>query len=300
MGTESRVSDIVEKLRKSAGSGWADQPWDGLQSGSLDATVQGVAVAWSCELALLKEAVKKGCNLIITKDPVYWFEKPVPAGSTDKAVKRVTEGSAGGTKWEAIEKTDLYKAKKAFIESNQLNIYRIAQNWDGQQSMATEGLLRSLGWKADRYAALDPDDPALKTAVVKAPRQSLIQLAKAAKEKVGAKAVRVVGDPQAQVSQVAVHPGYLTIGAATRIGQVQELDVILTGESCEWEGFVYAEDWISAGHGKGFVMLGLAAISDTATLQVSDWVKRSVPSTRVEVLRAGDPFTPVYAGAIRS
>ena len=47
-------------------------------------------------------------------------------------------------------------------------------------------------------------------------------------------------------------------------------------------------------------MLGLAATSDTAAREVAAWVQKVLPSTKVEFLAAGDPFTPVYAGGLRA
>lgn len=299
MATEPRVSEIIGQLQTAAGSNWSNQPWDGLQAGSLDASVKGVAVAWSPELAILKQAVQKGCNLILTKDPVFWCER-LPAKSADGKTVRVSEGPGGPGAWAAVEKTDLYKIKKDFIETNNLNIYRMAQNWTGADSRATEGLLKALGWKADQSVSVEANDPNLKTAIVTVPEQSLIELARNAQARVGGKAARLLGEVNARVMKVAVHPSYLSISAMTHIAETQNLDVILTGEGCEWESFEYAEDWISAGRGKGFLMLGLAVTSDTAAREVSAWVKSTVPTTRVEFLAVGDPFTPVYPGGLHA
>ena len=61
----------------------------------------------------------------------------------------------------------------------------------------------------------------------------------------------------------------------------------------------YAQDWIDAGRGKGFIMLGLAVSSDTAARAFADWVRATVNALRVEHLPAGDPFTAVHAGVVR-
>ena len=299
MAIELRVSEIIGQLQTAAGSNWSNQPWDGLQAGSLDATVKGVAIAWAPELAILKQAVQKGCNLILTKDPVYWCER-LPGKSQDGKTARVSEGPGGPGVWAAVEKTELYKIKKDFIESNNLTIYRMAQNWTGADSRTTEGLLKALGWKADRSISVEPNDPNLKTAIVSLPEQSLIELAKNAQTRVGGKAARLLGEVNARVLKVAVHPSYLSIGAITHIAETPNLDVIVTGEGCEWESFEYAEDWISAGRGKGFLMHGLAGTADTAAREVSAWVKSTVPSAHVEFLAAGDPFTPVYPGGLHA
>jgi putative NIF3 family GTP cyclohydrolase 1 type 2 len=300
MDPQLKVSEVIDRLRAAAGSSWVEKPWDGLQAGSMDSMVKGIAVVWSPGLQVLKEAVAGGCNLILSKDPVYWYEKEEPRKAGDSSGSRIKEGIAGGLRWDVIEKTDAYRAKKQFIDSNQLNIYRLSENWDGSQSMATAGLLKALGWKAQEEIAVDPLSPNMKTAIVSVPQQDLLQVAKTAKSRLGGKSARMVGQPNAKVSKIAVHPSYLTIAAATKIGQVPGLDLIVTGESCEWEAFVYAEDWISAGHGRGFLMLGLAVVSDAAASEVAEWVRKTVPSTKVNSIKAGDPFTPVNAGRLRA
>jgi putative NIF3 family GTP cyclohydrolase 1 type 2 len=257
-------------------------------------------VVWSPSFDLLKQSVAKGCNLILAKDPLYWYEKEEPRTSIDSSSSRVSEGIAGGLRWDVIEKSEAYKAKKQFVDANNLNIYRISENWDGQPSRATEGLLQALGWKAQDLIAVEPINPHKKTAIVTIPQQDLIQVAKTAKSKLGGKSARLIGDSSAKVSKVAVHPAYLTIAAATKIGQVPGLDLILTGEACEWEAFVYAEDWVTAGHGKGFLMLGLAVTAEAGANAVGDWVRKSAADTKIEVLHAGDPLTPVNAGRLRT
>jgi putative NIF3 family GTP cyclohydrolase 1 type 2 len=300
MTTGLSVNDVVGKLRSTVGASWKDEPWDGLQVGAMDAPVSGVAVVWAPGLALLKDAVARGCNLILCKDPVYWFEKEDPLKNPDTATSRIAEGVVGRTAWDIIDKTGIHRIKQEFITSNKLNIYRISENWDGGHQLATQGLLRMLGWKqADSFVA-DERFPNTRTVIVQIPTDDLGRVAEHAKKSVSSKATRLLGERSAKVTNIAVHPGFLTIPAATRIGKTPGLDVILTGETCEWEAFTYAEDWISSGHGKGFIMLGLAAASDAAAREVAEWVHQIVPSTKIEFLAAGDPFTPVYAGGLRA
>jgi putative NIF3 family GTP cyclohydrolase 1 type 2 len=300
MAIELNVSDIVAQLRATYGSAWREEPWDGLMSGSMDSPVTGIAVVWSPELTVLKRAIASGCNLVIAKDPVYWYEKEDKRPGADSSISRIAEGSAGGGSWDAIQKTKLYQQKKEFVESSKVNIYRISENWDGPNSLATQGLLKAMGWKSEEMIVGDPRFPNARTAIVSVPEQDLIHLAQDAKKRLGGKSARLVGERTAKVRKIAVHPGYLTIAAAAKIGLTKDLDVILTGETCEWEALVYNEDRISAGHGKGFLMLGLAVVSDAGAREVSAWVQKAVPSVKVEFMPVGDPFTPIYAGGLRS
>lgn len=300
MVTDLKVSNVIDKLRAAVGASWKDEQWDGLQAGDMDVPVSGIAVAWAPGLAVLKDAVARGCNLILCKDPLYWYEKEAPLKNVDTATSRIAEGVVGRTEWDVIEKTDLYRIKKEFIATNKLNIYRISENWDGGHELATQGLLRTLGWKQTDSFVADERFPNTRTAVVQIPTEDLIRVAEHAKKSMGSKSTRLLGERSAKVTKVAVHPGFLTLPAVTRIGQTLGLDVILTGETCEWEAFTYAEDWIYSGHGKGLIMTGLASTSDTAAREVTAWVHQVIPSAKVEFLAVGDPFTPMYAGGLRA
>ena len=300
MATGLTVSDVIAKLHTAVGPTWKDSAWDGLQSGSMDATVTGIAVGWSPGLALLKEAVARSCNLILVKDPVYWYEKEDPLKKFDSATSRFAEGMVGSTQWDTIAKTDLYRIKRDYIAAHQLNIYRISENWDGNRSLAMYGFLRALGWKQTESLIADPRFPNARTAIVQIPADDLLHVAQHAKKSVSASSTRVLGDPAAKVAKIAVHSGFLTIYAATKIGLTPDLDAFLTGETCEWEAFTYAEDWISSGKGKGFIMTGLAPASNAAAHEVAAWVQQTLPSAKVEFLAATDPLTPVHAGGLRS
>ena len=286
------VADVLGKLRAAAGSAWQDAPWDGLQVGDPTAHVTGIAVAWSPAIDVLRKTAAQGCNLLLVKDPIYWSEHDAPGTDAERTPDRITEGSAGGTPWATVEATSLYRYKEDLIERSGLNIVRVAQNWDGDRANALRGLLKALDWKEGQTFVADDRAPHSKSSVVKAPPQTLLQLAEYAKAHLGAKSVRVLGDRNARVSTVAVHPAYITVKAATRLGIVPNLDVVLSGEGCEWESFEYFEDWIDAGHGKGLIMLGLAVTSDSAAREFASWVQGVMGSIKVAFLPIGDPFTP--------
>lgn len=294
------VADVIGTLRLALGAQWKDAVWDGLQAGSMDSPVSGVAVTWAPGLAILKDAVAKGCNLILCKDPVYWYEAEEPLKNPDSATSRVNEGIVGSTPWSVVEKTNMHRIKQAYIAANKLHIYRMSSNWDGGNDLALNGLLDVLGWKMTDSIVGDQRFPNSRTAIVDFPAQALVSVAQHAKNAIGSRSTRVLGDRGAKIAKIAVHPGFLTIPAATKIGQIPALDAILTGETNEWESMPYAEDWISAGHGKGLIMTGLAPTSDTAVRQVAAWVRQLIPAAKVEFLTSGDPFTAVMAGGLRA
>jgi putative NIF3 family GTP cyclohydrolase 1 type 2 len=293
-----QVNAVIAALKSAAGTKWQDPTWDGLQAGSLEAEVTGVAVAWSPTLDVLKRAAASKCNLLLTKAPLYWSEgQPGQSGTPSGA--RFLEGSAGGTPFSVVEESGLYRLKRDLVAASKLNIFRVAQNWDGPDGLPVRGLLDALQWKAQTTIVADPAAPLTRTAIVALTAAPLQQVVDLVKQRTGARAARVIGDSKSLITRVAVHPGYLTLPAILGILSNPNVDLVITGEACEWEAFPYAQDWIDAGHGKAFVMLGLAASSDTSARAFADWVRGTVTPLRVEHLASGDPFTAVHAGAIR-
>jgi putative NIF3 family GTP cyclohydrolase 1 type 2 len=295
-----QVSAVVSALKTAVGSTWQDAEWDGLQAGSLDAEVTGVAVAWSPSIEVLKKAAEAGCNLLLTKTPLYWWEGESRRGG-DSALSRLLEGTTGATAFTAIEAAPVYRHKRDIVTERKLNVVRVSENWNGPNAVPLRGMMDALGWTQQQVVIADPVvAPHARTAIVSLPTASLAQVAQRAKERLGARSVRVLGDRNASIARVAVHPGYLTISAIRGILATPGLDAVITGEANEWEAFPYAQDWVDAGRGKGFVMLGLAVTSDAAARVFADVVRAAVQPVRVQFLAVGDPFTAVHAGGLRT
>lgn len=307
MASDLIVGDIVNEMRvaeggfpKDNGELPDDKPYDGLLAGDLKAPVTGIAVAWSPELGVLKQALAQGCNLVLARDPLYWYDDPDLNKSAPYWEDSVPEGTAGPTKWDVIEKSKFYQTKRDFIASSKINVIRISTNWNGPSGLATRGLVTALGWKATEEFVADEQFSQARAAIVTLPADQLINIAQHAKKSVNAKSVRVIGERSAKISKLVVYPGFMTLLAATRIWQTPGLDAVITGESCEWLGVVYAEDAISADRSKGFIMLGLAAAADASGKEVAAWVSSLHPDAKVQFIPVGDPFIPIMAGGLRA
>jgi len=307
MATNLLVGDIVNEMRvaeggypKDNGELPDDKPYDGLLAGDLKAQVTGIAVTWSPELAVLKKALAQGCNLVLAREPLYWFDDPDLNKTAPYWEDSVPEGTAGPTKWEVIEKSKFYQTKRDFIASSKINVIRISTNWNGPSGLATRGLVNALGWKSTEDFVADEQFTQARAAIVTLPPDDLNNIALHAKKSVGAKSVRVIGERTAKISKVAVYPGFMSLLTASRIWQTPGLDAVITGEACEWMGAEYAEDAIAAGRSKGFIMLGLAASSDASAKEVAAWISKLHPESNVQCIPVGDPLSPVMAGGLRA
>ena len=139
-------------------------------------------------------------------------------------------------------------AKKEFLQKNGLVVFRFSDHWRARKPdpFAT-GLAQTMGWTA-RQVGGDPlryDIPAI----------TIGALADSLATKLKARAgIRVVGDPKTRVQRIAMLPGVSPLAATVKA--LPECDLVLAGETREWESVEYAQDAVAAGQAKGLIMLG--------------------------------------------
>ncbi len=69
-----------------------------------------------------------------------------------------------------------------------------------------------------------------------------------------------------------------------------DVEVLLAGESLEWETVEYVRDAIAAGKPKALILLGHVNSEEAGMEYCARWLKAFVPETPVEFIPARDPF----------
>jgi putative NIF3 family GTP cyclohydrolase 1 type 2 len=121
------------------------------------------------------------------------------------------------------------------------------------------------------------------------PEMTLGRLASEVQRRTGARALRVVGDPNALISRIQLGVGY-----ATPAVNNAEVDVVISGEQQETDGSfdspAYVMDAATLGIPKGWIMLGHAVSEEAGMLEMGEWIQSFVPEVLVRLVRAGEPF----------
>ena len=121
------------------------------------------------------------------------------------------------------------------------------------------------------------------------PETTLGALAASVKSRTGARALRVVGDPNARVSRIQLGVGY-----ATPPVHNPEIDVVISGEQQETDGTLdspeYVLDAVTLGINKGWIMLGHAVSEEAGMLEMAQWISGFVTEVPVRLVKAGEPF----------
>jgi putative NIF3 family GTP cyclohydrolase 1 type 2 len=284
MATNLTANVVVERIRSHVGSAWMGGTSEGFQCGDLNAKVTGIATAWTPTVEALQRAISLQHNLIISMEPPFWHESgPV-----------FTEVSMGTPSMKILEASSVYQYKKKLIDDHELILWRFNENYRALPSNPRlNALARTMGYKGLENPAATQKLAATGAGVYAIPEISLAELAKKARESANAKALRVLGDPKEKVKSVALLPGYIQDEDIMAMLYDRNVDVVVCGEPCEWEAFEYAEDWITAGWGKGMIALGRAASEDPGAKELAGWIGSFITDVPVTGIAVGEPFSYV-------
>ncbi len=98
----------------------------------------------------------------------------------------------------------------------------------------------------------------------------------------------MVGDRETRVRRIALLPGVSALSATMK--SLPECDVVIAGETREWESVEYAQDTVAAGQKKGMIMLGRVVSEDPGMNVCAQWLKTLIPEVAVRWIPAGDAY----------
>jgi len=257
------AGEIVDRIKKNLGVAWRDTTYrDTFKSGGPDTSVTGIATTVFVSLDMLQRAVAAGLNMIVPHEDTFWNDRDdISSVSADA----------------------LYKQKVEFLTRHHVAIFRMHDHMHAQRPDFTYvGSARELGLDAKYETAPGSHRFTL-------PETTLGELAADVQKRVGARALRVVGDPNARVRRVQLGVGY-----ATPPVNDPEIDVVISGELQEIDGAFdspeYVLDAAAVGVPKGWIMLGHAVSEEAGMLEMAQWIKSLVPEVPVQLVKAGEPF----------
>jgi putative NIF3 family GTP cyclohydrolase 1 type 2 len=258
------AGEVVDRIKKNLGAPWRDATYrDTFKSGGPDTPVTGIATTVFASLEVIQRAVAAGLNMIIPHEVTYWNDRDDQSlVSADPLV---------------------YRQKLEYLAAHNVVIFRTHDSMHDQRPDFTYvGSARELGLDARYETAPGSHRFTL-------PETTLGALATTLQRRLGARALRVVGDPAAKVSRIQLGVGYATPSA-----NVADVDVVISGEQQEVDGFLdgpeYVVDAAALGIPKGWIMLGHAVSEEAGMLEMAQWIRGFVPEVPVQLVKAGEPF----------
>jgi len=257
--------EVVQRIQDHVGVPWQKETVDTYKAGDPDIKVTGIAVTMMATFDVLQRAAASGANLIITHEPTFYNHlddfNEIPQKENDPVLAE----------------------KLAFIKEHHLVIWRFHDHWHKRSPDGIEaGMTHALGWEAFQ----DKRNQYLFTI----PETTLEKLAAVLKARLELHTMRVVGDPKMKITRVALSPG--AAGMHREIGALENPDIqlLITGESREWETVEYTDDAVSEKKNKALIVLGHIPSEQAGMEECTRWLKTFVSEVPVNFVPAAQPF----------
>ena len=265
---ERRITarEVVAEIQKQVGVEWQKETVDTFKAGDPDTAVTGIAVTMMATMDVLQRASAKGLNLVITHEPTFYAHLDTPEGMP--------------------ESDPVWAEKRAFIEKHGMVIWRFHDHWHMRKPDGIEaGMVRSLGW--ERFQK--PENQYLFVM----PETTVKKLAEEVANKLDSPVVRVVGEPEMKVTKVAFSPGAAGFERETHALEQDDVQVLLVGETREWETVEYAADAVTQGRSKALIVIGHVPSEQAGMEECTRWLKGFVKKVPVEFVATKEPFWTV-------
>ena len=255
--------EIITQIQSHVGVPWHPDTVDTFKAGNPDTPVTGIAVTMMATMDVLQRAAAQNLNLIITHEPTFFAHLDKPEGLD--------------------ENDPVWAEKRAFIEKHNLVVWRFHDHWHARTPDGIEaGVVKQLHWEKFQ----SPDNQFL----FHLPETTLKSLAADVAQRLQSPVLRVVGDPQMSVRVVALSPGAAGFEHEMKALNQKDVDVLLVGETREWETVEYAADAVTEGKHKALIVIGHIPSEQPGMEECTAWLKTFVKNVPIQFIPAKQPF----------
>jgi putative NIF3 family GTP cyclohydrolase 1 type 2 len=273
---------VVDRIRQAFGPGWKDSAADAFFTGDPQAEVTGVATCYAPTLDVLRKAVANRQNMIITRESPFWARGAAAANANARRVP-------------AMDGDPTYQYKRDYIAANTLIIYRLFDNWNARQPDGQlQGLAKALGWEKN-YTPSGGQAWETNNCFFELQPATLKDTAIAIKKQLGAKSIRVGGNPNLRVTKAALSHGMYWLTDIQKMLAEPGVDLMVVGEP-QWENELsqYSFDLADSGARHGMIVLGQEVSEDPGCGEMAAWLKGVVREVPVSWIPAGEPCWMPY------
>ena len=256
------AGEIIATIIKNTGARTIPNTVDVIKEGDPETKVTGIITCMFGTMDVLKQAVDKNCNLIVVHEPLYY-------------------NHLDETKQFANDPVFLEKQK--YIRDHKLVIWRFHDyihsiKPDGIES----GMVNKLGWKEYLVKGTTNQFVLPETTL----NELLINLKKIFPEN----SFYVVGNRDMKLTNVRMAVGAPGSSTHIRLLENKNVDVLLAGESPQWETYEYMRDAVDQGRKKAVIFLGHVASEEAGMDFCATWLKRFISSVPVTYVECGPSF----------
>jgi putative NIF3 family GTP cyclohydrolase 1 type 2 len=257
------AAQVVERIKGRVGIPWMSQTVDRIVAGDANTPVHGIATTMMATLEVIERAVAAGNNLIVSHEPTFYSHLDTTA---------------------ELEGDPTYEFKRRYLAEHGVAVFRFHDHWHRMSPDGINaGMTRELGWEKN---ATEKDSHEFVF-----PQMSLQTLVNTMAERLYAQSMRIVGDPALDVRRVMANWGYASLMPKTiKVAARPDIDVVICGETREWELVEYVQDQIASGAKKALIVINHVASEQAGMRYCADWLKPIVPEVPVTFMASREPF----------
>ena len=255
------VTGVIDLILKDVPGGRLKETVDTIKSGNGDLIVSGIVTTMFATVKVIEEAVRLKANFIIAHEPTFY-------NHTDDI------------NW--VPDNQVVKQKQALLQKNQIAVWRFHDQW---HRMHPDGILHGVLLKTGWIQYSPKDDISFQI-----PPKTLNDIVDHLKKTLGIAHLRVIGDLSSTCSRVTLLPG--AWGGQRQIAAVENsnTDLLIVGESSEWETPEYIRDARSFGKPVSMIILGHAFSEEPGMEWLVKWLQPKIPGMNITHVGSGEAF----------
>ena len=272
-----KIIDIITKLTQwHAPLDHPERTNDTVKYGNPEQECTGIAVTCFASVEVIRQAIEKGCNLIICHEPLFFGDGEQDAADPEDPV---------------------FREKCALLDQGNMVVWRDHDYMHGPGGPSAVihkeidyiyyGIMKELGWEA--YVQGEQTKPLW----YKIPETTVYELAREFMNKFDVCGIRVVGNQNARVSTVFFcEHVFGRPKDAQVIQKARDADVLVPLEIVDWTVTEYVQDACSLGYPKAILEMGHFNTEDLGMRYMAKWLPEVIGTdVHVEYMRAKDPFS---------
>ena len=258
------VRQVIDIILKEIPNAPFSKTVDQLRSGSMDQEVTGIVTTMFPTLEVIERTAKAGANFIIAHETPFY-------------------NNQDETDW--LQEDDAYKYKIGLLEKYKIAIWRFHDYWHAHKPDGIiMGNLIKLGWEQHFNA----ETPRVLTLPQPMSLKSIVSLVK---DRLNIPSVRVVGSLRQECKTIYMAFGYMD--SRMQIAAIQKFkpDLILSGETREWETVERVRDGLLMGQKTALMVLSHSVSEEAGMEYAAKWLQPKVQSIKLTHIPSTNPFT---------
>ena len=257
------VKDVIDIILKEVPGAPFAKTVDKLRSGSMEQQVTGIVTTMFPTIEVIEKTARAGANFIVAHETPFY-------------------NNEDETDW--LQQDDAYHYKTELLNKHKIAIWRFHDYWHAHKPDGIiMGNLMKLGW--DKY--YDAENQRLLTLPKPILLKSIVALAK---QKLSIPTVRVAGNLSASCRTVYLAFGYMDSKRQIAAIQQYKPDLIISGETREWETVERVRDGLQMGQKTALLVLSHAVSEEAGMEYAAQWLQPKVTGTRVMHIASTNPF----------